>query len=99
MRNTKKVYCEADNLPARFDGSAIAFSPNDKLILAGTALEGPRDPNPSKLVFMERHSLEPVKEIPVSFLITFPDNLSSVLMSIFFSVANFQSALFYGIIA
>merc|ERR1712176_208432 len=51
MRNTKKVYCEADNLPARFDGSAIAFSPNDKLILAGTALEGPRDPNPSKLVF------------------------------------------------
>ena len=72
MRNTKQVFCVAENLPARFDGSAIAFSPNDKLILAGTAQEGLRDPNPSRLVFMDRNTLKPVKEIPVSFDETLP---------------------------
>ena len=65
LRNTKEVQSVRENLPARFDGTEIAFSPNDKLVLAGTSQMSKRD-DPSKLVFMDRTNLDIVKTIEVT---------------------------------
>ena len=65
LRKTKEPFAVAENLPTRFDGNEVAFSPNDKLLLVGTAQMSKRDAS-SKLVFLNRMNLETVKEIDVS---------------------------------
>lgn len=64
LRKPKEVYAVREDLPARFDGTEVTFSPNDKLVLAGTSQLGKSD-EPAKLVFMNRNNLEIVKTIEV----------------------------------
>ena len=51
-------------LPVMYHSTQICWSPNDKLLMTGTARTHKQD-GPGRLVFMNRENLDVVKEVPV----------------------------------
>ena len=67
LRQTKKALFVKENLPALYDGTKIAFSPNDKILCVGTAGERVKKGvyKPGELKFFLRDDMSEVKSVPV----------------------------------
>ncbi|CBY10058.1 unnamed protein product [Oikopleura dioica] len=67
LRQTKQALFMKDNLPALYDGTKIAFSPNDKILCVGTAGERVKKGvyKPGELKFFLRDDMSEVKSVPL----------------------------------
>lgn len=63
LRKFKAAQCEAKGLYNTYVMTDCCFSPDDKLLMTGTSLE--QGAKNSRLVFLDRQSLNIVKEVEV----------------------------------